>query len=141
MLPFCRTMDQLICASLLPHPLMWYEVGMLKEGGIWCCTTYIVLSVHVIFRIFVAVERISEWKRFCICSLWSHLNVLTFFPPVWGMPRRFRCVQTFLLNTTSILLELCRHDCCLSRKTKRRFKIKSDQVPHYSSYIMRILPP
>ena len=27
-----------------------------------------------------------------------HPNVLTLFPPVWGMLRRFRCVQTFLLK-------------------------------------------
>ena len=29
-------------------------------------------------------------KSFCICSLLSHLNVLTFFPPYWGMLRRSR---------------------------------------------------
>ena len=38
-------------------------------------------------------------KRFCLCSLWSHLDVLTFFPPDWGMLRRSRCVKIFLLNT------------------------------------------
>ena len=31
-------------------------------------------------------------KRFCVCSPWSHLNVLTFFPPDWGMLRRSRRV-------------------------------------------------
>ena len=25
--------------------------------------------------------RLNAMKRFCICSLWSHLNVLTFPPP------------------------------------------------------------
>ena len=33
---------------------------------------------------------------FCICSLRSHLNVLTFYPPDWGMLRRSRCVLVFL---------------------------------------------
>ena len=28
--------------------------------------------------------RLNAMKRFCICSLWSHLNVLTFFPPRLG---------------------------------------------------------
>ena len=40
-----------------------------------------------------------QYKRFSICSLWSHLNVLTFFPSDWGMLRRSRCVQTFLWTT------------------------------------------
>ena len=34
--------------------------------------------------------RLIAMKRFCICSLWSHLNVLTFFAPDWGMLRRSR---------------------------------------------------
>ena len=40
--------------------------------------------------------RLNAMKRFCICSLRSHLNVLTFFPPDWGMLRRSRCVLIFL---------------------------------------------
>ena len=32
----------------------------------------------------------------CLCSPRSHPNVLTIFPPVRGMLRRFRCVQIFL---------------------------------------------
>ena len=32
--------------------------------------------------------RLNAMKRFCICSLWSHLNVLAFSPPDWGMLRR-----------------------------------------------------
>ena len=27
--------------------------------------------------------RLNVMKRFCICSLWSLLNVLTFLPPDW----------------------------------------------------------
>ena len=42
--------------------------------------------------------RLNAMKRFCIFSYWSHLNVLTFFPPDWGMLRRSRCIQIFLLN-------------------------------------------
>ena len=43
--------------------------------------------------------RLNATKRFCICSLLSHLNVLTFFPPDWGMLRRSRRVLIFLLKT------------------------------------------
>ena len=32
--------------------------------------------------------RLHAMKRFSICSLRSHLNVLIFFPPDWGMLRR-----------------------------------------------------
>ena len=40
--------------------------------------------------------RLNAMKRFCICSLRSHLNVLTFLPPDWGMLRRSRCVLILL---------------------------------------------
>ena len=40
--------------------------------------------------------RLNAMKRFCICSLWADLNILTFFPPDWGMLRRSRCVLYFL---------------------------------------------
>ena len=40
--------------------------------------------------------RLNAMKRFCICSLRSNLNVLTFSPPNWGMLRRSRCVLIFL---------------------------------------------
>ena len=42
--------------------------------------------------------HLNAMKRFCICSLWSNLNVLTFFPLYWGMLRRSRCVLIFSLN-------------------------------------------
>ena len=32
--------------------------------------------------------RLNAMKRFCLCSLRSHLNDLTFFPPEWGVLRR-----------------------------------------------------
>ena len=42
--------------------------------------------------------RLNAMKRFCICSLRSHLNVLTSPPPNRGMLRS-RCVLIFLLTT------------------------------------------
>ena len=39
---------------------------------------------------------LNAMKRFCICSLLSHLNVLTFFPHNRGMLRRSRCALIFL---------------------------------------------
>ena len=35
---------------------------------------------------------LNAMKRFRVCSPRSHLNVLTFFSPDWGMHRRFRRV-------------------------------------------------
>ena len=43
-------------------------------------------------------NSINALKIFCICSLCSHLNALTMFPPVWDMLRRFKNVQSFLLK-------------------------------------------
>ena len=40
--------------------------------------------------------RLYAIKRFCLRSLLSHLNVLTYFPPDWGMLRTSRRVQIFL---------------------------------------------
>ena len=37
----------------------------------------------------------SILKGFRLVSLSSHLNVLTFFTPVWGMLRRIGCVKLF----------------------------------------------
>ena len=39
---------------------------------------------------------LNALKRFCICSLCSHLNALNFFPPDWGVLRRSRCHNIFL---------------------------------------------
>ena len=38
--------------------------------------------------------RLNAMKRFLYFQLF--LNVLTFFPPDWGMLRRSRCIQIFL---------------------------------------------
>ena len=40
-------------------------------------------------------------KRFCR-SLWSHLNVLTFFPPDGGMLRKSRCVPISIFKLLSL---------------------------------------
>ena len=40
--------------------------------------------------------RLNAMKRFCFCSLDPTLNVLTFFPPDWGVLRRSRRVLIFL---------------------------------------------
>ena len=40
--------------------------------------------------------RSYAMKRFCFCSLGSHLNVLTFSPPDWKMLRRSRRVLIYL---------------------------------------------
>ena len=45
--------------------------------------------------------RLNAMKRFCICSLWSLLNVLTFFSLDWGMLRRSRRVQLFLSKNST----------------------------------------
>ena len=45
---------------------------------------YLVLFAH---------KHGSYNNMFCLWSLWSNLNVLTFFLPCWGMLRRPRCVQ------------------------------------------------
>ena len=45
--------------------------------------------------------RLNAMKRFCLCNIYSHPDVLPFFPPVWEMIRRFRCVQTFLSTALS----------------------------------------
>ena len=39
--------------------------------------------------------RLNAMKKFCFGSLCSHLYILTISPSVWGMLRRFRCVQIF----------------------------------------------
>ena len=51
---------------------------------------------------------LNAMKRFCICSLRSHLNVLTFFPHDRGMLRRSRCVQIWGREEV-LALELFRH--------------------------------
>ena len=53
-------------------------------------------------------------------SVKSHLNVLTMSLPVWGMLRRFRCVQSFLLK---------RLDGNIGCKDKKAFLLAFNCVP------------
>ena len=42
----------------------------------------------------------------------SHNNVLTFFPPDWGMLRRSRCIQIFLLKYYAVYYMVLELLCC-----------------------------
>ena len=44
----------------------------------------------------IPLNLLNAMKRFCFCSLFSHLNDLTFPPPISMMLRRFRFIQIFL---------------------------------------------
>ena len=51
--------------------------------------------------------RLNAMKRFSIFSCWSHLNVLTFFPPDWGLLRRSsRCILIFFKKPLDEDLEM-----------------------------------
>ena len=39
--------------------------------------------------------RLNAMKRFCICSLWSHLNVLTFSPLTGGCSEGLDTLRIF----------------------------------------------
>ena len=71
-------------------PCMAINVGVQYNGG----------PLHDIILLTQCYDhsgtRLNAITKFCICSLWSHLNVLTFFPHDWGMLRRSRCAQFFL---------------------------------------------
>ena len=45
--------------------------------------------------------RSNAMERFCICSLPSHLNALTFFPPDWVLLRRSGRVQIYSIQDTA----------------------------------------
>ena len=44
------------------------------------------------------MSRTVAWMSYPICTLRGE-NVLTFFPPDWGVLRRSRCVKIFFLNS------------------------------------------
>ena len=46
--------------------------------------------------------RLNATKRFCICSLWSHLNVLTSFPPRLGHAQKVYGRSEFSLKTIDV---------------------------------------
>ena len=73
-------------------PCMAISVSVQHNGGL---LPDIILLTQGYYR---RGTRLNAMKRFYICSLWSHLNVLTFLPPPnWGMLRRSRYVLIFNL--------------------------------------------
>ena len=82
--------DVLFCLPFCRCPCMAINVSVQYDGGF--LPDIILLNQCYYHR----GTRLNAMKRFCIFSYWSHLNVLTFFPPDWGMLRRSRCIQIFL---------------------------------------------
>ena len=89
--------------------MVYYIVSVLFLLFLWCPCMTINVYVSVQYNggllpdIILLTQcylhrgiRLNAMKRFCIWSLWSHLNVLTFPPPDWGMLRRSRRVLMFL---------------------------------------------
>ena len=73
---------------------MAISVNVQYNGGL---LPDIILLTQCYFR----GTRLNAMERFCICSLCSHLNVLAYFPPDWGILRRSRRVLIFLSTTTT----------------------------------------
>ena len=93
--------------------MMYYVVSVLFLMFFWCPCMAINVNVQdnvgllpdIILLIqcyFHRGTRLNAIKRFCICSLLSHLNVLTFFLPNRGMLRRSTCVLIISLNSNFI---------------------------------------
>ena len=72
--------------------MVYYIVSVLFLLFFWC--PYMVINVNVQYNggllpdIILSTQcyfhrgtRLNAMKRFCICSVGSHLNVLTFSPP------------------------------------------------------------
>ena len=60
-------------------PCMTINVSVQYNGGL--LPGIILLTQQ---RNYHGGTHLNALKRFCICSLWSHLNVLTFFPVTGG---------------------------------------------------------
>ena len=82
--------DVLFCLPFRWCPCMAINVSVQYDGGF---LLDIILLTQCYYH---RGTRLNAMKRFCIFSYWSHLNVLTFFPPDWGMLRSSRCIQIFL---------------------------------------------
>ena len=82
--------DVLFCFPFCWCPCMAINVSVQYDGGF---LPDIILLTQCYYH---RGTRLNAMKRFCIFSYSSHLNVLTFFPPDWGMLRRSRCIQIFL---------------------------------------------
>ena len=83
-------MHVLFCFPFCWCPCMAINVSVQYDGGF---LPDIILLTQCYYH---RGTRLNAMKRFCIFSYSSHLNVLTFFPPDWGMLRRSRCIQIFL---------------------------------------------
>ena len=49
--------------------------------------------------------RLNAMKRFCLCSLWSHLNVLTFFPLTGGCSEGLDAFRFFFKQYNSTIYQ------------------------------------
>ena len=72
-------------------PFMAINVSVQYNGGL--LPDIIILLTQGYFH---RGTRSYAMKRFCFCSLCSHLNVLTFSAPNWGMLRRSMRVLVYL---------------------------------------------
>ena len=101
---FCRV----CCASMSDNTHVWWCTTLSFVFNVFWCP-YMAINVNVQYNggflpdIVLLTQCylhrgtcLNAMKRFCICSLWSHLNVLTFSPHNRGMLRRSRCVLIFL---------------------------------------------
>ena len=87
--------------------MMYYIVFVLFSMSVWCPCMAINVGVQYNGGLLPDIilltrcyyhrgTRLNAMKKFCICSLRSHLNVLTLFPLDRGMLRRSRRVLIFL---------------------------------------------
>ena len=95
---------------LLPCLMMYYIFSVLFSLFVWCPCMAINISVHYNGGLLPGIillpqcyyhreTRLNAMKRFCICSLRSHLNVLTFFPLAGGCSDGLDAFRFFLTHT------------------------------------------
>ena len=94
-LPFslCIHMESTLRRTCFPSgwDIDYCSVFLLRDHGIYCAIWWFLPLAYVRIQ-----SIIQSNQRFCLCSLWSHLNVFTFPPPDRGMLISSRCVQIFL---------------------------------------------
>ena len=72
---------RVFCPCFVWFPCMAINVSVQYNGGL---LSNIILLTQCYYH---RGTRVNAMKRYCLCRLWSHLNVLTFFPPDWGVLR------------------------------------------------------
>ena len=78
--------------------------------------------------------RLYATKRLCFCSLWSHLNVLTFSPLTWGCSEGLGAFWFFLKQPVIISLEV------QSTWTKScRLQWNSQSLDMYGIYVCMVI--